>query len=143
MRADRLLSILMFLQTRGRTTSERLAREFEVSRRTILRDLYALRVAGFPVYTARGAHGGCFLHDEDRNTLTQLTSDEIAALFVSSIAKPLEDLGLSQPLRGAILKLTAALPPARQEANSRLGERIVIDGEPWARGGLSGRAKTA
>jgi len=134
MRADRLLSILMFLQTRGRATTERLAREFEVSRRTIIRDLYALRVAGFPVYTERGAHGGCYLHDEYRNTLTQLTSDEIAALFVSSIAKPLEDLGLSQPLRGAILKLTAALSPARQDAKTELGKRIVIDGEAWTRG---------
>jgi len=132
MRADRLLSILMYLQTRGRATTERLAREFEVSRRTIIRDLYALRVAGFPVYTERGPHGGCYLHDEYRNTLTQLTTDEIAALFVSSIAKPLEDLGLSEPLRGAVLKLTAALPPARQEAQSRLAERVVIDGTPWS-----------
>jgi len=127
MRADRLLSILMYLETRGRTTTARLAREFEVSRRTILRDLYALRVAGFPVYTERGPHGGCYLHDEYRNTLTQLTTDEIAALFLSSIQEPLKDLGLSAPLRGAVLKLTAALPKARQEASHHVSRRIVID----------------
>ena len=61
MRADRLLSLLMFLQNRGRTTTDRLAEELEVSRRTIVRDLYALRVAGFPVYTERGPHGGVYL----------------------------------------------------------------------------------
>ncbi len=130
MRADRLLSILMFLQTRGRTTTDRLAREFEVSRRTIIRDLYALRVAGFPVYTERGRHGGCYLHEEYRNTLTQLTTDEISALFLSSIQEPLKDLGLSEPLRGALLKLSAALPGARQAARSRVAERILIDSSP-------------
>jgi len=132
MRADRLLSILMYLQTRGRTTTDRLALEFEVSRRTIIRDLYALRVAGFPVYTERGPHGGCYLHEEYRNTLTQLTTDEIAALFLSGMQGPLEDLGLSDPLRGAVLKLTAALPEARQKASSRVSRRIVIDSTPWA-----------
>lgn len=131
MRADRLLSILMYMQTRGRTTTGRLALEFEVSSRTIIRDLYALRVAGFPVYTERGPHGGCYLHEEYRNTLTQLTTDEIAALFLSSIEKPLADLGLSEPLRGAVLKLTAALPESRQAARSRVTQRIVIDSTPW------------
>jgi len=132
MRADRLLSILMYLQTRGRTTTDRLALEFEVSRRTIIRDLYALRVAGFPVYTERGPHGGCSLHEEYRNTLTQLTTDEIAALFLSSIQEPLKDLGLSDPLRGAVLKLTAALPESRQAASSHVTKRIVIDSTPWS-----------
>jgi len=130
-RADRLLSILMYMQTRGRTTTDRLALEFEVSRRTIIRDLYALRVAGFPVYTERGPHGGCYLHEEYRNTLTQLTTDEIAALFLSSIDQPLKDLGLSDPLRGAVLKLTAALPESRQRAQSRFADRIVLDSAAW------------
>lgn len=133
MRADRLLSILLFLQTGGRSTTGRLAEEFEVSRRTILRDLFALRVAGFPVYTERGSHGGCYLHEEYRNTLTQLTNDEIAAFFLSSIHKPLEDLGLSAQLRAARLKLAAALPEPRRALTSRLAQRIVIDTHPWAK----------
>jgi predicted DNA-binding transcriptional regulator YafY len=127
MRADRLLSILMYLQTRGRTTTARLADEFEVSRRTIIRDLYALRVAGFPVYTERGPHGGCYLHEEYRNTLTQLTTDEMGALFLSSREEPLRDLGLSDPLRAALLKLTAALPASRQAEKRRVSERILLD----------------
>jgi len=43
MRADRLLSLLMLLQTRGKLTADRLAEELEVSVRTIYRDVYALR----------------------------------------------------------------------------------------------------
>ncbi len=131
MRADRLLSVLLFLQTQGRSTTDRLAREFEVSQRTILRDLYALRVAGFPVYTERGPHGGCYLHEDYRSTLTQLTTDEAAAFFLSSVHKPLEDLGLSNQLRAARLKLSAALSDPRQAAARRLAQRIVIDSLPW------------
>lgn len=127
MRADRLLAILMYLQTRGRSTTDCLAEEFEVSRRTIIRDVYALRVAGFPVYTERGPYGGCYLHEEYRNTLTQLTTDEIGALFLSSIHEPLKDLGLSDSLRGALLKLTAALPESRLATRSHIAERIAID----------------
>jgi predicted DNA-binding transcriptional regulator YafY len=85
------------------------------------------------VYTERGPHGGCYLHDEYRNTLTQLTTDEIATLFLSSIYKPLEDLGLSDQLRAARLKLTAALPESRRAAMSRLGQRILIDSLPWTK----------
>ncbi len=131
MRADRLLSILLHLQTRGRTTTARLAAEFEVSQRTILRDLYALRVAGFPVDTERGPHGGCSLDEEYRTTLTQLTTEEAAAFFLSSHHKPLEDLGLARELRSARLKLSAALSNPRQAAAQRLAERILIDSLPW------------
>ncbi len=139
MRADRLLAILLHLQTRGRTTTARLAAEFEVSQRTILRDVYALRVAGFPVHTERGAHGGCYLHEEYRSTLTQLTAEETAAFFLSSSPQPLEDLGLSSQLRAARLKLAAAFSDPRQEAARRLAQRIVIDSVPWRqhRGAMS------
>ena len=58
MRASRLLSILIMLQMRGRLSAESLAQEFEVSIRTIYRDIDQLSAAGVPVYAERGRAGG-------------------------------------------------------------------------------------
>jgi len=131
MRADRLLSTLMYLQTRGRTTTDRLAREFEVSRRTVIRDLYALRVAGFPVYTERGARGGVYLHEDFRMRLTDLTRDEIEALFTLSVPAPLADLGMGGEAKGALLKLAAGLPSARSSVERDVRNRIFLDPNEW------------
>lgn len=58
MRAGRLVSLLLFLQQQGRTTAAELARELEVSERTVLRDIEELSGAGVPVYATRGPGGG-------------------------------------------------------------------------------------
>jgi len=131
MRADRLLALLMYLQNRGRTTSDRLARELEVSQRTILRDLYALRVAGFPVYTERGPAGGIYLHEEFRMRLTDLTHEELAALFTLGVPAQLADLGLSAEAKGALLKLAASQPGSRNTVDREVRRRIYLDPEPW------------
>jgi predicted DNA-binding transcriptional regulator YafY len=131
MRADRLLALLMYLQTRGRTTTGRLSEELEVSRRTIVRDLYALRVAGFPVCTERGPHGGVSLHEDYRMRLTDLTHDELAALFMTSIPAPLVELGVAGNLRGAFLKLAAALSDAQRAVHERVRQRMYLDTTPW------------
>ncbi|WP_032505718.1 HTH domain-containing protein [Cutibacterium acnes] len=51
MKSSRLLSILLLLQTHERMTSQELTRRFEISPRTILRDVEALPVAGVPIHT--------------------------------------------------------------------------------------------
>ena len=131
MRADRLLSTLMYLQTRGRATTARLAQEFEVSRRTITRDLYALRVAGFPVYTERGSRGGVYLHEDFRMRLTDLTRDELEALFALSVSTPLAHLGMGAEAKGAMLKLAAGLPASRSDVERDVRNRIHLDPNEW------------
>jgi predicted DNA-binding transcriptional regulator YafY len=131
MRADRLLSIMMLLQTRGRQTAQQLAGELEVSERTIYRDMEALSMAGIPVYAERGPGGGCALLDSYRTTLTGLTEAEIRALFMLSIPAPLAALGVSQEIRTALLKLSAALPDAQRDAEARTRQRILLDSTAW------------
>jgi predicted DNA-binding transcriptional regulator YafY len=131
MRADRLLSILMLLQDRGRLTAQELANELEVSERTIYRDMVALSTAGVPVYAERGPGGGCSLIDSYRTNLTGLTRDEVRALFMLSVPAPLADLGVDQDLKTALLKLSAALPEVFRPEGIRVRQRIHLDSTPW------------
>src|SRR3982751_115398 len=112
MRADRLLSLVMLLQTRGKMTTQNLAEEMAVSRRTILRDIDALSVAGIPVYTDGGHGGGVALDENYRVTLTGLKESEIRSLFISNNNQLLKDVGLGDAAESSLLKLSAALPSA-------------------------------
>ena len=131
MRADRLLSILLLLQARGRMTAADLSEELEVSVRTIYRDIAALSFAGIPVYTERGPGGGCQLLDAYRTDLTGMSQSEIRALFMLSIPAPLAELGVSQELKGALRKLAAALPAAQRRDQERVRQRIHLDPVDW------------
>src|SRR5678816_493701 len=98
MRASRLLSILILLQLRGRLTAETLAREFEVSVRTIYRDIDQLSATGVPVYADRGRNGGFALLDGYRTKLTGLTRPEAETLFLAGLPGPAAELGLAAHL---------------------------------------------
>lgn len=137
MRADRLLSLLMLLQARGRMTARQLARELEVSERTIYRDIDALSVAGVPVYAVAGRDGGFALLDHYRTSLTWLIDAEVRALFMLSIPAPLADLGVSQELKQALLKLSAALPDSRRSDEARVRQRFHLDSTWWGQVGGS------
>lgn len=131
MRADRLLSFLFLLQTRGRMTARELAQELEVTERTIYRDLVALGIAGVPVYAERGPGGGIELLEDYRTNLTGLTDDETRALFMLNTPQALEKLGVGRELRAALLKLTAALPGRGRSEEERSRQRIYLDSVPW------------
>ena len=129
MRADRLVAVLMYLQTRGQVTAAEVAAELEVSERTARRDLEALGMAGVPVYSKPGRNGGWQLIGGARTDLSGLTAAEARALFLvagpSSAATP--------EIKAALRKLVRALPePFRPDAEAA-SAAVVVDPADWGR----------
>jgi predicted DNA-binding transcriptional regulator YafY len=131
MRADRLLSIMLLLQTRGKLTTQTLAKELGVSRRTILRDIDALSYARIPIYADGGHGGGVSLDENYRTTLTGLNETEIRALFISENTQLMNDIGLGEATRRLQHKLSAALPLAQQSIVGQVRQRIYLDPAWW------------
>ncbi|MEO8611478.1 MAG: WYL domain-containing protein [Chloroflexota bacterium] len=131
MRADRLLSLVLLLQTRGKMTALALAEELGVSRRTILRDIDALSFAGVPLYADGGHGGGIALDEKYRLSLTGLKESEAHTLFIGSNHKLLEDIGLGDAAESTLLKLLAALPALHQPSVNDMRQRILIDPLSW------------
>jgi predicted DNA-binding transcriptional regulator YafY len=131
MRATRLVSLLLLLQMRGQLTAQELAGHFDVSVRTIHRDVESLAAAGVPVEAVRGPAGGYRLAGGYRTKLTGLTAEEAEALFVAPA--PVAELGLGGVLANARLKVLAALPVELQERAGRAGRYFHLDTRRWFR----------
>ena len=133
MKASRLLSILMLLQTRGRTSAGALARELEVSERTILRDIDQLSAAGVPLWGERGRNGGFQLRPGWTTQLTGLTEDEASTLLLAGLPGAATELGLGEAAVSARLKLLASVPAPLREGAAAVAERLHIDPADWYR----------
>jgi predicted DNA-binding transcriptional regulator YafY len=133
MRASRLLTLLMLLQSRGRMSAQRLAEEVEVSVRTVHRDIEELSASGVPVRSERGAAGGFELLEGWRTRLTGLTPVEAQAIFMAGAPGPAAQLGLGGAMASAQLKVLAALPAEWQADARRVGSRFHLDPVGWYR----------
>ncbi len=129
MRADRLVSLLLLLRQRGQLTAATLARELEVSTRTVLRDIEALSAAGVPVYADRGPNGGFALLPGFRTELTGLTHDEALALLIAGSRRGVQVFGLGSALASAMLKVVDALPESYRDTATSVAQRLLIDPE--------------
>lgn len=127
MRADRLVSLVLLLRQRGRLSATALARELEVSTRTVLRDIDALSAAGVPVYAERGRDGGFELLPGFRTELTGLNHDEALALLVAGSVRSAQALGLGSALSSAMLKVVDALPDNFRDTATDVAERLLVD----------------
>lgn len=133
MRAARLLTIMITLQLRGRTTAQVLADKLEVSKRTIYRDIDELSAAGVPIYADRGRGGGLALLDGFRTELTGLTRGETEALILAGLPAAATDLGLASEASAARIKLLASVPKDMTESARRIADRFHLDPLDWYR----------
>ncbi|RKN21434.1 WYL domain-containing protein [Micromonospora musae] len=129
MRADRLVSLVLLLRQRGRLSAATLARELEVSTRTVLRDIEALSAAGVPVHAERGRHGGFALLPGFRTELTGLNHDEALALLVAGSRRGARAFGLGSALASAMRKVVDALPESYRATAAGAVQRLLIDPE--------------
>jgi predicted DNA-binding transcriptional regulator YafY len=129
MRADRLVSLVLLLRQRGRLTAETLARELEVSTRTVLRDIEALSAAGVPVYAERGRRGGFALLPGFRTELTGLNHDETLALLTAGSGRGEQAFGLGPALASALRKVADALPESHRATANDAARRLLVEPE--------------
>ncbi|RMI38371.1 helix-turn-helix transcriptional regulator [Streptomyces triticirhizae] len=129
MRADRLVSLVLLLRQHGRLSASTLARELEVSTRTVLRDIEALSAAGVPVYAERGRHGGFALLPGFQTELTGLNHDEALALLVVGSRRGAQAFGLGAALASAMRKVVDALPDGHRARAAGAAQRLLVDPE--------------
>jgi predicted DNA-binding transcriptional regulator YafY len=129
MRADRLVSMVLLLRQRGQLSAATLAKELEVSTRTVLRDIEALSASGIPVYADRGRLGGFSLLPGFRTELTGLNHDEALALLVAGSRSGGQAFGLGSALASAMRKVVDALPENVRANAADAANRFLIDPE--------------
>jgi predicted DNA-binding transcriptional regulator YafY len=136
MRADRLVAIVLLLQTHGQLTARQISEYLETSERTVRRDLDALLMAGVPLYSQRGRGGGWALIGGHRLDLTGFTVEEARALFLFVGARQGTG-GAEVGLRSALRKIMVALPEPLRAQAAAVTQSTVIDPAGWGaeRGG--------
>ena len=126
-RTDRLVAMVMFLQGRRVVRAEELAEHFEISVRTVYRDVGALSEAGVPVAGEAGV--GYSLVKGYHLPPVMFTAEEALALAVGEdLVKQFTDRSLATPMGSALLKIRSVLPRDSQDDLDRLANSTAIEG---------------
>ncbi|TBL76108.1 helix-turn-helix transcriptional regulator [Paenibacillus thalictri] len=129
MKLERLLSIIILLLNRRMVQAKELADRFEVSVRTIYRDIEAINGAGIPIVTYQGTNGGIGLAEGYRLDRNVMTNDELAAI-VTALRSISTSYGNEQHVQ-LMEKINSVVPPAYFEEFQHKTSRVLIDYSPW------------
>ncbi len=129
MKLDRLLSIVIMLLNRKRVQARDLAEHFNVSVRTIYRDIDAINRAGIPIVTYQGNKGGLEIVEGYRLDRQVLSLEDMISML--SVLKGINTTFKDRQIDDAIEKLHALVPKEKQEYVNSYIDRMVIDVMPW------------
>lgn len=135
MKSDRLIAIIMFLLQHEQVTAEELARRFEVSARTIYRDLETINQAGIPILSTSGPGNGVQILDTYRVEKRLFSTPEIMHMLTA-----LDSIGSSLPHReitNALAKVQGMVSPAQKEEVALRARQLKIDLSPWLNHGAA------
>lgn len=130
MKSDRLLSVLLLLQAKGRVTEREIAERLEVSQRTVHRDMEALSAARVPLSAIRGSQGGWELERGWRTQVPGLDEGELRALLMAQ-PRAIGHSRLAAAAESALNKLMAALPAPMKAQAAAMRERLHVDPTGW------------
>lgn len=129
MKIDRLISILVVLLRRERVQAKELAEMFDVSVRTILRDVDAINLAGIPIVTYQGANGGIAIAEGYRLDKSVLSEDDMATIITTLKGV----YGTMPDSRYEVLmeKLKSPLTSSQLDILDLKTRQMIIDLSPW------------
>lgn len=133
MKVDRLVSIIMVLLEKKRVGAQELAELFEVSTRTIYRDIDAIGLAGVPVRAVPGAGGGFEIMPEYKLDNNVFTTDDLSALLMG--LSSLSGMLRSDELIHALAKVKSFIPAGQARDIELRANQICIDLDPWTGNG--------
>ena len=129
MKVDRLVSIIMILLDKKRIGAQELADMFEVSPRTIYRDIDAINMAGIPVRGASGVGGGFEIMQEYKVDKKVFSADDLSALLMG--LSSLSGMIRGDELVHALAKVKSFIPADRAKEIELKANQICIDLSPW------------
>ncbi|RAV12992.1 helix-turn-helix transcriptional regulator [Paenibacillus contaminans] len=132
MKLDRLLAITMLLLNRKRVSGKELAERFEVSLRTVYRDMEAINQAGIPIVSYDGATGGYEIMEHYRLDRQFLSIGELSSLVTS--LKGIQSALGEQEMGGLLEKVGALVARTEKQQTDAASENLLIDINPWRNG---------
>lgn len=129
MKVDRLVSIIMILLDKKRVGAQELADMFEVSPRTIYRDIDAINMAGIPVRSTAGVGGGFEIMQEYKIDKKVFSADDLSALLMG--LSSLSGMIRGDELVHALAKVRSFIPADRAKEIELKVSQICIDLRPW------------
>lgn len=131
MKIDRLLAITIFLINKDKVTADQLAKHFEVSVRTIHRDIEVICEAGIPVVSYQGKNGGYSILKNYKVDKNFLKEDEILSLITA--LKGMDKTYDDKNIDNIIQKVYSLIPKNNIEKFNKKRNFFIVDFTPWGR----------